>query len=201
MTRLIRSLAVFLLLSSFAFAQSRDARNKFEKAMRELDRRNVPKAEQLFREAANLAPEWIEAHVQLGDVLFLQKKYDAAAETYAKAAALEEKQKKLAAEDRRRMLDQLGVSQAMGRHLDQAIATYKKAIEQDPEYPLFHYNLACSYAEKGDLDNALPHLKKSWELRDNMPRGQDFPDPRKDSSFKKFWNNPKFQEAVENMVV
>ncbi|HYE24252.1 MAG TPA: tetratricopeptide repeat protein, partial [Clostridia bacterium] len=114
---------------------------------------------------------------------------------------LEEKQKKLAAEDRRRMLDQLGVSQAMGRHLDQAIATYKKAIEQDPEYPLFHYNLACSYAEKGDLDNALPHLKKSWELRDNMPRGQDFPDPRKDSSFKKFWNNPKFQEAVENMVV
>lgn len=201
MTKLIRSLAILLLLTSFAFAQSKDARNKFEKAMRELDRRNVPKAEQLFREATALAPDWTEAHVQLGDVLFLQNRYDAAAETYAKAAALEDKQKRLATEDRRRMLDQLGVSQAMGRHLDQAIATYKKAIEQDPEYPLFHYNLACSYAEKGDLDNALPHLKKSWELRDNMPRGQDFPDPRKDSSFKKFWNNPKFQEAVENMVI
>jgi hypothetical protein len=34
-----------------------------------------------------------------------------------------------------------------------------------------------------------------------MPSNMKFPDPRQDNSFKPYVNDPKFQDAVMNMVV
>jgi tetratricopeptide (TPR) repeat protein len=132
---------------------------------------------------------------------YLENRFDSAAAEYVKARALDDSQKKLSREVRNMVLDGLGLSQAQGRHYDEAIATYKAAIAEDPQFALFEYNLACTYAMKGDLDSALPHLSKSWELRDSLPNGVPFPDPRKDDSFKRYWNDPRFKDAVVNIVV
>lgn len=192
-----------LLVAAVASAQTKEARDKFDKARRELHQRmpNVQRAEKYIQESLKVSPDYLEAQQALADLYYMEHRYDAAATEYAKAKALDDAQKKLSREDRNVLLDQLGLAQAQSRHLDEAIATYKAAVGEDPNYALFEYNLACGYAEKGDLDAAIPHLKRSWELKDNLPGGTQFPDPRKDDSFKRFWNDERFKDAVMNMVI
>jgi tetratricopeptide (TPR) repeat protein len=192
-----------LIACSVASGETKEARDKLNKARQELHQRmpNPARAEKLLQESLKASPDYLDAQQALADLYYLEKRYDNAAAEYLKARALDDAQKKLSRADRNIMLDQLGLSQALGRHLDDAIATYKAALAEDADYALFEYNLACSYAMKGDLDSALPHLSKSWELRDSMPNGMQFPDPRKDDSFKRYWNDPRFKSAVENIVV
>jgi tetratricopeptide (TPR) repeat protein len=89
----------------------------------------------------------------------------------------------------------------MSGNLPQAKDIYLKALEKDPDYAMYNYNLACVYAEMHDLDTAITYLKKSWEHRETVPRGTKYPDPRQDNSFKPYLNDPKFQAAVENIVM
>ncbi len=191
------------LLSISCVAQTKEAVDKYKKALREMEspRANPDKVEKLLRESLKASPDYLDAQRELGNLFNVLHRYDSASEEYKKAKALDDQQKKLSRAERDALLDDLGVTLAQGRHYDEAISVYKSALAEHAEYALFEYNLACTYAEKGDLDSALPHLSKSWELRDTIPRGQQFPDPRKDQSFRKFWDDPRFQRTVENMVV
>ena len=47
------------------------------------------------------------------------------------------------------------------------------------------------------LGKAIAHLKRAWELRGSF----QFPDVNKDSSFKRWRNDPRFQEVARNMVI
>jgi len=200
----VLSIVFCLLLAGGALlAETKSAHDRLEKARKELGARmpNAARAEKLMQEALKDSPDYLDAEEALADLYFAEHRYELAATEYKKAKALDDAQKKLSRDDRNNLLDQLGVSQGEGRHFDEAIATYKAALAEDAGYGLFEYNLSCSYAAKGDLDSALPHLKKAWELRDSLPRGVSFPDPRKDDSFKKYWNDPRFLEAVTDIVV
>lgn len=201
-----RTFAIFIsvvLLLACAAGQSSEAIKKLKQAQREMDspRANPDHVEKLIRESLKASPDYLEAQRALADLYATLHRYDNAAEEFKKALALDDAQHKLSRNERDALLDSIGLMQALGRHFDDAIATYKAALGEHAEYALFEYNLACSYAEKGDLDSALLHLKKAWELKDTMPRGQNFPDPRKDESFRKFWGDSRFQKTVENMVV
>jgi tetratricopeptide (TPR) repeat protein len=201
-----RTLTFFLcavLLGGLAFAETKEARDKLEKARKELAGRapNLARVEKNIQDSLKASPDYLDAQQALADLYYLEHRFDNAAMEYKKAQVLDDSQKKLSRGDRSRLLDQLGLSQAQSRHLDDALATYLKAVAEDPSYGSLEYNLACVYGEKGDLDSALPHLKKAWELRDSFPRGTPFPDPRKDDSFKKFWDDPRFKDAVVDMVV
>jgi tetratricopeptide (TPR) repeat protein len=113
---------------------------------------------------------------------------------------LDNEQKKLSDDERRRVVDDQAVAFAESGDLQRAKSIYLDAMQKDPDYAMYNYNLACVYAELHDLDSAIPYLKKAWEKRDNMPSDVRFPDPRKDDSFRPYWDDPKFQEAVRNMV-
>ena len=54
----------------------------------------------------------------------------------------------------------------------------------------------CDYSEKGDLDKALTHLQRAWELRATFK----FPDVMQDDSFKQWQDNPRFREAARKMM-
>ena len=69
----------------------------------------------------------------------------------------------------------------------------------EPEYPMFYYNLACVYAESDDLDGAIKNLKLAYKYKKNMLPGETFPDPRKDSSFKKYINTEKFEAVLKQI--
>ena len=64
---------------------------------------------------------------------------------------------------------------------------------------MFHYNLACAFAEMGDLEKALPCLEKAIKYKANMNAGENLPDPRKDDSFRKYRNDKRFIEVVKKL--
>jgi len=205
LTRLL-IIAILIAVAAPSIAQSKQARDKYDAGQREIDRRNGPKAEKLLREAIELAPDWMKPRLALGEMLTAQHRWEAAAEAWSKARDLDDKNrndetKRLGRAQRNILLDSLGVAQGQAGQIDAAIETYTAAIKEDPEYAFFEYNLACAYAEKHNLDRALAHLKRAWTLRDNIPSGSRFPDPRKDDSFKRYWNDPQFLDVVENMVI
>lgn len=82
----------------------------------------------------------------------------------------------------------------MSGNLKDSRAVNQAAIDKDPTYPLYYYNLACADAESGNPSDARPHLRQAFDRRANTVKGESFPDPTADDSLKKlsadkdFWN-------------
>jgi Tfp pilus assembly protein PilF len=192
---------VLMLATGFAFADAKKAKEKVKRADADLQRRNLYGAEKNLLDAIKEDPNSIEAHDALGRLYSLTKRYSAAAREFTSAVALDDQQHKLNEDLRRRLVDDEGVAYALSGNLEHAKEIYLAALAKDPDYAMFNYNLACVYAEMHDLDAAVSYLKKSWEHRDALPSDIRYPDPRQDNSFKPYLNDPKFQEAVKNIVV
>jgi hypothetical protein len=131
--------------------------------------------------------------------LFQERNYAGAAEVYQKALDLEKKDRTLSKSFFRVLVDNLGMSYGISGDLSKAKETFEYGITQDPEYPLFYYNMACTYGEMGRMDQALGQLRLAYKYKDNMIPGEQFPDPIKDDSFRKFVKDKKFVEAVKEM--
>lgn len=80
---------------------------------------------------------------------------------------------------------------SLGR-LDEGREFANKAIEISPDYPGGWYNLACYYSIKGDKENMLSNLRKSFELDDSY-----IEKAKKDKDFEKFWEDNDFRELFE----
>jgi Tfp pilus assembly protein PilF len=192
---------VLMFATGFAFADAKKAKEKIKRADAELQRRNFGGAEKNLLDAIKEDPDSIDAHDALGRLYRLTNRYSAAAREFTSAVALDDQQHKLNEDLRRRLVDDQGVAYALSGNLDRAREIYLAALTKDPDYAMYNYNLACVYAEQHDLDTAISYLKKSWDHRDTLPSDIKYPDPRQDNSFKPYVNDPKFQEAVRNMVV
>lgn len=199
--RTIALLLLFAMAASPVFADAKKAKDKVKKANEEIDRRNLTGAEKQLREAIKEDPANIDAHSLLADILAQTGRYSQAAVEYETVLALDDHQHKYSSVQRRKFVDQYGVSTALGGNLERAKEIYLKALTKDPDYAMYNYNLACVYADQGDLASALPYLKKSWKHRDTLPDDISYPDPRKDNSFKQYLNDPRFKEAVRDMVI
>jgi len=190
---------IFLAVAP-GFADTQKAVEKAHRAEQEFNRHNVVGAEKLLREAIKEDPEYIDAHDMLANLLGATNRNSLAAQEYGRVLELDAKQNKLSAEHKRLVIDNQAVAYAQSGDLERAKSIYLDVLKGDPDYAMYNYNLACVYAEMHDLDSALPYLKKSWANRNNMPTNIKFPDPRKDNSFRSYVDDPKFQEAVRNMV-
>lgn len=199
--RAFRLVTALLVLTTVAFAQSpqHQAREKIAQARAEMERRHPEVAEQLGREALRLDPTSLTAQMLIGDALLRQDKFAASAAEYEKARIMDASQHKLILDERRVLWNNIGYAYIMAKDYARAEKLYHEAIQQDPDFAVYHYNLSCAYAEQGDLERALPHLRNAWERRRNLLAGMSFPDPRKDESFKQFWADPRFQQAVRDM--
>ncbi len=194
-------LPLVLLVAVSAFpANNKRVEEKLARADIQFRRGDFGGAEKLIRDAIKEDPNSIEAHHMLADLLSGTRRYSQAATEYGRVLELDAEQKTLSKKDKRSAIDGQAVSYAESGDLDRAKSIYLAALKDDPDYAMYNYNLACVYAEQHDLDSAIPYLKKSWETRDTLPSGQTYPDPRQDSSFREYRDDPRFQEAVRNMV-
>jgi tetratricopeptide (TPR) repeat protein len=116
---------------------------------------------------------------------FLKKDYLKAVQYFQAVLQRKEPGSSLNRDSWRVLVDQLGMSYGLSGELDKAKDLFEWAIPIDPEYPMFYYNLACTFSEKGDLDRALENLRLALRYKENMIKGETFPDPRTDASFKK----------------
>lgn len=134
-----------------------------------------------------------------GSAFYLERDYKHAIPPYQKALDLEKKQRTLDETFWRVLVDNLGMAYGISGDLKKAHETFEYGISKDPKYPMFHYNMACTYAEMNDVDNAIVYLKQAFQYKQNMIKGERFPDPWTDSSFQRFMNNDKFVNALKEL--
>jgi hypothetical protein len=135
----------------------------------------------------------------LGSKFYLQRDYFHAEDAYLKALDLDRQKHSLSKDYFRVLVDNLGMSYGMTGKLPQAEATFVFGLTQDPEYPMFHFNLACTFGEMDKMNEALAQLRLFYKYKANMIAGETLPDPLKDDSFRNFVGKEEFVNAVHEM--
>lgn len=138
-------------------------------------------------------------YVREGSKYYLQQDYSTAAVSYQKALDLEKQQHTLSKEYFHVLVDNLGMSYGISGKLQQAKTTFEYGLSQDPEYPMFYYNLACTYGEMKNMQQSIEELRLAYKYKANMMAGETVPDPLKDDSFRFFVNDDGFVKAVTDI--
>lgn len=118
---------------------------------------------------------------------------------YQKALDLEKEDRKLDLSLWRVLLDNLAMAYGITGNLDSAEEVARYGITKDPEYPLFYFILADTYAERGDMDNTMKFLTTAFQYKQNVIPGEAMPDPRTDDSFKRFLSNDRFRKFLDSL--
>ena len=137
--------------------------------------------------------------MQTGSRSYLQHDFKSAIPPYQAALDLEKNERTLEQNFWRVLVDNLGMAYGITGDLKKAKETFEYGLSKDPKYPMFHYNLACTYAEMEDADNAIQYLRSAFENKQNMIKGERFPNPWTDDSFQRFMNNEKFVSALKEI--
>jgi tetratricopeptide (TPR) repeat protein len=137
--------------------------------------------------------------VEEGSYYFLKHDFQAAIPPYQKALDLEKQDRKLSDAIWKVLVDNLGMAYGITGNLDKAKETFEYGISKAPDYPMFYYNMACTYAEKENMDKAIDYLKLAFDRRENMIPGEKMPDPATDDSFQRFMKDPKFLAALKEL--
>jgi len=119
---------------------------------------------------------------------------------YQKALDLEKQQRTLSKNLWRVLVDNLGMAYGITGDLDRSETTLNYGVAQDPNYPMFYYNLACVYAEHNDMEKSMAYLRKAFDRKANGIPGEGMPDPSKDDSFQRFMSNDRFRSFVGSLT-
>jgi tetratricopeptide (TPR) repeat protein len=134
-----------------------------------------------------------------GSRFFIRQDFQGAIAPYQAALDLEKKQRKLSQNYWRVLVDNLGMAYGISGDLDRAEETFDYGVSQDPGYPMFYYNLGCTYAERNDMNRAMEYLQKAFSLKANSIPGEGMPDPRRDDSFQRFLGNEQFRKFLDTL--
>lgn len=132
--------------------------------------------------------------------LYLQHDYNGAIGPYAQALELEKVNPTLEKPLWYVLIDNLGISYGITGNLEKAKETFEYGVSKDAKYPLFYYNLACTYAEMNDATSATEYLKKAFDYKTNVLPGESMPDPRQDDSFENLMKDRQFRELAERLA-
>jgi hypothetical protein len=100
---------------------------------------------------------------------------------------------------RRVTTDQLSMALGMSGNLKQSRVVNEEAIQRDPLYPLYYYDLACADAEEGNAKAAQMHLQQAFARKANTLLGESMPDPTTDDSLLKLKSDPEFWAFVQTL--
>jgi tetratricopeptide (TPR) repeat protein len=100
---------------------------------------------------------------------------------------------------RRVVTDQAGMAYGMSGDIPKARVIFERAIAEDPDYPMYYYNLACADAEEKNLAEARSHLQEAFARKANVISGESMPDPTNDNSFLPYRNNKDFWTFLESL--
>lgn len=173
--------------------------NLGDRAVREFRNNDWPAAERDFREIVRREPSNVLAQIYLGQTLFRQEHYADAAVFLQKARDLEKSGKELSTVQDRILTDQLVMSYGVTGELKKTHSLLNEAIAKNPDYPLNYYNLACAYAEEGDKEKALANLQLAFDRKGGVLKGEQMPDPRADSSFRRYVHDSDFLSLMKKL--
>jgi tetratricopeptide (TPR) repeat protein len=152
-----------------------------------------------FRLDAKYAPTFRDT-LLYGQILYNAKMYKAAGPVFETALSrLKESHEADQITMKRVVTDQAGMAYGMSGDLQKSRSIFEKAVVEDPEYPLYYYNLACADAEERDLAGAQKHLREAFDRKANVIAGEKMPDPTTDDSFLPYRDNKAFWSFLEGL--
>lgn len=110
----------------------------------------LAQAAEAYRKATEAAPDWVEAHINLGTALFQLQRPIAAQQSFATAARLEPNNP-LVHFNLGCVLEQMGKTEAAIEHL-------RRAVSIAPHMADGHLNLALAYEKLGEKQESVRHL-------------------------------------------
>jgi tetratricopeptide (TPR) repeat protein len=141
---------------------SRSAEEWFQMGMEvDSDPKLLDQAVQAYRKAVIAAPEWVEAHINLGTALYQLNRMEEACQEFSAARDLDPNSA-LAEFNLGCVLDQLG-------HAEASIQSLLRAIEIAPSLADAHLNLALAYERRGRTESVLQHLSLYLRYDPNGP--------------------------------
>ena len=164
---LARSLALkqarddILGYQSLLRADPADHVNHAALAVRYLDVGQVPLAREHLERAIALAPDFADAHYNLGGVALAEGDAESAIAAYRQAVALRP--------DYPEAHNNLGGVLAATGALDEALVHYRLAVRFDPGHSGAHYNIANVLLARGEPEGAIRHFRLALDAAPDDP--------------------------------
>jgi tetratricopeptide (TPR) repeat protein len=133
-----------------------DPTSLFTQAKSQQQAGRLAEAIALYRRAAELKPDYAEAHNNLGNALGLAKRFEDAVVSLRRAADL---RPELAP-----IHSNLGLALARLKRFEEAAASHRRALELQPDLAPAHNNLAMALRELSQLREALVHYRRAIDL-------------------------------------
>ena len=114
---------------------------------------DYPRAEQEFKRAIELSPNYATGHHWYGEFLAMQGRFDESFAEYHKALEIDPYSLAISTD--------LGMAYRWARQYDRAIEHFKKLEEMDPNYERTPYYLAGVYQDAGRFDDATAEFVKA----------------------------------------
>jgi len=148
-----------------------------------------------FIENVEIDKNWVPNsfdNLAFGSFYYINKKYDDAISYYEKSLEKNKADKILNKVEWRVLIDNLGMAYGISGKFEEAKGVFEYGISVDPDYPMFYYNLAATYAEMGNIDDAIPQLREAFNIMGNLNSGEQPPDPENDPSFQPYLEFEQF---------
>lgn len=145
--------------------------------------------------SVSFAPKNAYDYFGAGSYMYQDKKYAEAARYYTAALDIEARKRTLEDEVWFALIDHLGISLVLSGDAAKAKEVFLFGIKKSPEYPLFYYNLACTFAEEGDAAGAAKYLKQAKAVA--KKKKFKLPDIKKDNSFDKVRDTKEFRQVAD----
>ncbi|MBF0449501.1 MAG: tetratricopeptide repeat protein [Candidatus Magnetomorum sp.] len=120
-----------------------------------------------FQEALWINPNFVEAYVHLGNLLVHLGAVDKAFEAFKKALELKPNDPVIVQQMNAvtQTVFDFAKKLTSQKKFDQAITLYQGILKQRPDYSVsIHYNIACLYAQKNQVEEAVDWLKKAVNM-------------------------------------
>ncbi len=134
-----------------------------------------------------------------GEILYRHRSFREAAPILEKALALLPPSSLQNRTQQRILADETGLAYGSSGNLAKARSVFQAAIERDPDYPMYYYNLACADAEEDNLTDARVHLQQAFDRKQNTLPGETLPNPKEDDSFSRFQVNADFWQFLSSL--
>lgn len=144
-------------------------------------------------------PQSSSSFVAQGDEARAQSNYAAAAHFYQRAFDLEKANKTFENDMFLDLISRLAFSYRMNGELNKAKDTLDYGLSQSATYPIFHYDLACTYAQMGKVDESIGQLRQAFQYSAKVAPTQIPANPEEDSCFSKIANDPRFTAEVQKL--
>jgi len=146
-----------------------EAFTSFQKGIELANEKKLDEAIVAFRTATELSPNFAEAYINLGMLLFQQMKDDEAEQALLKALELKPDEPKTKA-----ALGNLYLEKARtlleADKVDEALEQLKTSYSYNPEYSYTNYFLGYAHSKKGNNEEAVKHFEAFLEKEPNSPQ-------------------------------